>query len=319
MNSAQIVQGRLIHPKDIEQIRSLIEDHPSWSRHRLSLELVHLWNWRNRAGLFKDMAARELLLKLDERGEVKLPLRRQMSPKARAYIENERVGLFPEEEAAELKNTLSELIPLQVELIKKGHPKYSQFSSYLARYHYLGHKRHVGENLSYLMMDRHGRDLACVVFGAAAWRTKPRDQWIEWDDLKRAQNLSYLTNNTRFLILPWVHVKHLASHILGLLTRRLTRDWQERYAHSVFLVETFVEQNRFKGTCYKAANWILLGETQGRSRQDRYNTLRVPVKDIYVYPLCRDFRKRLKEDCTIPNSKVNEDLRVLKVDELQLL
>jgi len=147
--------------------------------------------------------------------------------------------------------------------------------------------------MKYLVKDRHGRDLACVLFGSAAWKTRPRDLFIGWSHETRSRNLSRLTNNTRFLILPWVHVPHLASHVLGRISRRIRADWQNKYAHPVDLLETFVERERFLGTCYKAANWIHIGSTTGRSRQDRYHTLVAPVKDIYVYPLIPRFKEAL--------------------------
>ena len=184
-------------------------------------------------------------------------------------------------------------MPLNLEVMTTGHPDRKRFSQYLARHHYLGYRGHVGENLGYLIRDRHGRDLACVLFGAAAWRIRPRDGWIGWGESIRASHLSSIANNTRFLILPWVRVSHLASHILGKIVRCVREDWQTKYGHPIELLETFVDRSRFQGTCYRAANWICVGQTQGRSRQDRTNTLSVPIKDIYLYPLASDFRERL--------------------------
>ena len=147
--------------------------------------------------------------------------------------------------------------------------------------------------MGYLARDCRGRALACVLFGAAAWKTRPRDEWIGWNEAERAHQLSWIANNNRFLIFPCVFVKNLASHLLGLMTRRLAADWQSKYGHPVVLVETFVERNRFRGTCYRAANWICVGQTQGRSRQDRYMTMHVPIKDIYLYVLRSGFREKL--------------------------
>jgi hypothetical protein len=188
---------------------------------------------------------------------------------------------------------LAELTPLTLVIAKPGSFENKSFVHYLAQYHYLGFQRTVGENIKYLVRDQHGRDLACVLFGSAAWKTAPRDAFIGWSDTQRQGNINLLTNNTRFLILPWVSVPHLASHILGLILRQLRTDWLSKYGHPVHLVETFVEQNRFRGTCYRAANWRCVGQTRGRSRQDRYTTLRVPIKDIYLYPLIQDFRREL--------------------------
>jgi hypothetical protein len=163
------------------------------------------------------------------------------------------------------------------------------------RYHYLGLQNTVGENLKYLVTDGAGREVACLLFGSAAWSCKPRDAFIGWDRETRRRNLQRLSNNTRFLILPWVRVPHLASHVLSRIVRRLRADWVERYGHPLDLVETFVDRERFRGTCYRAANWVHVGETTGRSREDRHHTLQVPVKDVYVYPLRPDFRDLLCE------------------------
>jgi hypothetical protein len=172
-------------------------------------------------------------------------------------------------------------------------PPAARFNAYLARYHYLPYRSTVGENLGYLVEDCQGRDLACVLFGAAAWKTQPRDVFIGWTAAQRQAQLHQVANNSRFLILPWVRVPELASHILGRVARRVARDWQAYYGHRVVLLETFVERDRFRGSCYRAANWIGVGQTQGRTRQDRQHVLQAPVKDVWVYPLQANFRKEL--------------------------
>jgi hypothetical protein len=187
---------------------------------------------------------------------------------------------------------LGSLEPVRVLPVSPGMVEHARVERYLSRHHYLGYKGHVGENLAYLASDARGADLGCLLFGAAAWRTRPRDELIGWDDATRARRLSYITNNTRFLVL--VRVPHLASRLLGAVMRRLQRDWVEKYGHPIWLVETFVDQERFRGTCYQAANWRLIGQTRGRSRQDTHKKLKVPVKDIYVYPLTPRFRERLR-------------------------
>jgi hypothetical protein len=146
-----------------------------------------------------------------------------------------------------------------------------------------------------MAFDREQTPLACLLFGSAAWKCAPRDEFIGWDTEARRANLRYLTNNMRFLILPWVRVPHLASHILGRVTRRINLDWVRKYGHPLCLLETFVERDCFQGTCYRAANWICVGQTRGRSRNDRDHTLRVPVKDIYLYPLAKGFRDILSQ------------------------
>jgi hypothetical protein len=167
------------------------------------------------------------------------------------------------------------------------------FRSLLQAHHYLGLRNSVGENLKYLARDRHGRPVACLLFGAAAWQAKARDEWIGWTSAQRQHALSRLANNTRFLVLPWVRVPHLASHLLGQVAQRLAADWRGKYGHGIELLETFVERQRFRGTCYRAAGWVHVGATTGRSRNDREQTLSVPVKDIYLRPLAPDWRRRL--------------------------
>jgi hypothetical protein len=192
-----------------------------------------------------------------------------------------------------IEGLLKTLQPLRIEALGQGHPDLDLFGCLLQHYHYLGLRNGVGENLKYLVRDCHGRPLACVLFGSAAWKAKPRDTVIGWDAVHRQQRLGHLTNNTRFLILPWVRVPHLASHLLRQVSRQLNTDWLAKYAHPIELLETFVDRTRFRGTCYRAAGWWHVGTTTGRSRNDVNNTLRVPVKDIYLLPLKADFRQRL--------------------------
>ncbi len=281
------IQGRDLSEQDLTQIRGLLGAHPDWSRNRLDITLARIWNWRTAAGQLKTMAAHSLLLKLEQRGWITLPTRRRAASKRLPIA-----AQLPLRERSEpsISAKLSELTPLAVEIVAAGHP---DFSRYLAQHHYLGYRGPVGENLAYLVRDRHGRDLACVLFGAPAWKVAARDSFIGWGHALRPRRLHLLTNNTRFLILPWVSVPHLASHVLGRTTRRLSTDWQTKYGHPVHLVETFVDRSRFKGTCYRAANWTCVGQTQGRSRQDRTRSLSVPVKDVFVLALTPRFREEL--------------------------
>ena len=284
------IQGLSLAEEDILQVQRLIAAHRDWHRKRLSDEIAQAWNWRTATGRLKDMAARTLLLKLHRRGLIVLPPPRR-APVQRGRIKPEilELALRPEPIAA----SLQDLAPVTVEPLHAKHPAYPAFSAYLACHHYLGHRGPVGEHLAYLARDRHGRDVACLLFGAAAWKAACRDRFIGWSDADRAKRLNSTTNNTRFLDLPWDRVPHIASHLLSRGTRRLAADWQAKYGHPVYLVETFVDRSRFKGTCYRAANWICVGQTQGRSRQDRDRTLSVPVKDVHLYPLVPDFREKL--------------------------
>jgi len=290
MSNVRRIQGRIISEEDVAFIRQLIADHPDWSRNQITLALAEAWNWRTATGRLKNFAGSSLLLKLEKRGLVHLPKRRRPPP--RRVIRPPDPEL-PWPDPDPITQPLRELLPLTVEPLCTKQPRYALLAQYIVRHHYLGLRRSVGENMAYLVSDHQGRDIGCALFGAAAWRVKPRDEFIGWDDTTRSERLSWITNNVRFLILPWVRVPHLASHLLARLTRRLAGDWQSKYGHPVHLLETFVDRSRFQGTCYRAANWICVGQTQGRGRQDRYSTLQVPVKDIYLYPLTPHFRKKL--------------------------
>lgn len=292
MSHVMIMQGRQIGEGDLALIRGLLASHPDWNRTRLSRELCARWEWHNDLGRPKDMAARTLLLKLERAGYVRLPVRRAPSPNGRR---NRRMPpVTPPNEP--IRVPLSEVRPLGIQVVAPGSDDARLFSGLLAHEHYLGHRNTVGENLRYLVRDRHGRPVACVLFGSAAWKCADRDAFIGWDHPTRERNLQHLTNNTRFLIPGWVQVPHLASHVLGLITRRIRADWQAKYGHPVHALETFVDRSRFKGTCYRAANWRRLGETRGRTRNDRHKRIHVPVKDVYLYPLVANFREALCDD-----------------------
>ncbi len=281
-------EGRKISKDGIELVRRLIEAHPSRNRTWLSKELCLLWNWRAANGQIKDMACRTLLSKLELQGYITLPRRQTPGRGCRRLS-----ILYVPHNTASIACSLSDLKPVQVDLVKDT-GLLGLFSCLLSQYHYLGFSGTVGENLKYLVFDRGHNPLACLLFGSAAWKCAPRDEFIDWHDRARKVNLPFLTNNMRFLILPWVQVPHLASHILGRVARRISGDWMEKYGHPLYLLETFVERQRFRGICYQAANWIYVGQTKGRSRNDRYTTLKVPVKDIYLYPLTKRFREALK-------------------------
>ena len=288
-----IIQGRFIGESELAQVRALLAEHRDWSRRRISEHLARLWDWRNPAGQLKDMAARTLLLKLEQRGEIVLPVRRQMPHNRMGSKPVVPPGWFPEESAINV--ALSELLPLSVR--ETSHPpqpgQRALFAALLHRHHYLSHRGPVGENLQYLVGDRQGRPVACVLFGAPAWHCQARDQYIGWDAPTRQRHLGYVANNTRFLILPWVQVPHLASHLLGRIARRLSGDWQHKYGHPIHLLETFVDTSRFRGTCYRAANWTAVGQTTGRTRQNKTRTPQSPPKAVWLYPLRKDFRQAL--------------------------
>ncbi len=299
---ATIVQGRRIGPDELEQVRQLLAQHPDWSRRRISEHLATLWNWRNGAGQLKDMATRTLLLKLEQRGSIVLPPRRRvptnrMRPR-QAQLQMQ--GLDIAAPQAPIAQPLQGLLPLTLSECsqdrKAAAGQRGLFSALLHQHHYLSHSSTVGENLQYLVSDIQGRPLACVLFGAAAWQCADRDRYIGWGSAVRAQNLHFIANNTRFLILPWVRVPHLASHILSRIARRLSGDWQSKYGHPIYLLETFVQRDRFTGACYQASNWLPVGQTKGRTRQDssQGKHQQMAIKDIYLYPLHPRFAQRLR-------------------------
>jgi hypothetical protein len=285
------LQGRTLSSEDLSLVRALIAQHPHWHRTALSLHLCERWNWRNGAGRLKDMAARTLLLKLQGRGLLQLPpaQRRTRRPAAQAPP---LVALELLPGPTPIEDGLAALRPVRLELAQRL-PLRRRVGQLLARYHYRGFNGAVGENVQYLARDARGRELAVMVFGAAAWKVAGRDQFIGWSVSQRRQHLGGIANQQRFLILPWVRVPHLASHLLSLATQQLASDWQARYGHRVWLVETFVETGRFAGASYKAAGWLPLGQTTGRTRQDRQRTLQSSRKAVWVKPLHPAFRQYL--------------------------
>lgn len=289
MSEVVTLQGRRIAPTDLMLVRELVEGHPEWSRYRLSRELCARWDWRTERGAWKDMAARTLLSKLDARGWIRLPARRRTSPN------RHRLAAPPARtwDATPIRASLRELAPLRIEEVSGQSEARALVRSALASFHYLGYRAPVGENLQYSIADARGRLVSVMVFGAAAWKCAARDRWIGWPVAHREANLGKIANQSRFLILPWVEVPHLASHVLGAVSRRIADDWAHKYGHRVVLLETFVEVERFRGTCYRAANWQAVGTTAGRSRQDRHRALTVPVKEVFVQPLRADFRREL--------------------------
>ncbi len=284
-----ILQGRSLSSEDIELIKSLIKDNPSWHRTYLSRKLCKLWSWKRADGSLKDMTCRTMLLKLERRGFLKLPA---PVKSANNHLRGRQIPLIIHNTVS-IEDVLPKLYPLKIHEVHGSGYAEDLFNSLMHEYHYLSFKSTVGESMKYFVSDKDERPLGCVLFGSAAWKAKARDWHIGWTAEMREKRLNYLTNNTRFLILPWVKVPNLASCILGMVLRRLNRDWMQRYGHEISLVETFVEQNRFRGTCYQAANWQRIGETVGRSRQDRYSKMKVPIKDIYIYPLLKNYRELL--------------------------
>lgn len=287
-----MIQGREITAEDVEMIRALRRDNPRWSRYRLSREVAERWGWRNLRGKNKDMACRSLLGKLAEQKLIDLPSPRCESPNR---FRHKVPPLVPRDTGA-IEGRLSSLRPLRLLDVSEAETS-RLFACLLDRYHYLGYRQTVGENMAYLVADSGGRPLSCLLFGSAAWSCAARDGFIGWSSNQRASRLHLLTNQHRFLVLPWVRIPNLASHVLAVVMQRLSGDWRSKYGHEIHLVETFVDRSRFKGTCYRAAGWGCVGQTRGRSRNDTRHRLSVPVKDVYVCELKRGARKEL---CHVP-------------------
>ena len=276
------MQGRLFGPSELAEIRALLQIHPDWSRYQVSRELARHWNWYSSSGQLKDMAARTLLGKLAQRGWIDLPALRMASPTRsgrRASPPSRSLGL----DESVWTRSLSEVRPLQIAEISQAKDRAARvrLENCLHQYHYLGYQTRVGENLQYWVQSSQGRPVACVVFGAAAWQCAPRDLWIGWTAIQRSQRLERIANNTRFLIFPWVGIPHLASHILGQIAARIATDWERKYRHPVALLETFVDRTRFRGSCYRAANWLRVGQTQGRGRQGPGGLISTSFNVIY--------------------------------------
>jgi len=290
MSNCMVIQGRLLNRKDIDLVREVIASNPSWGRTRISQDLCARWGWVNHLGRFKDMACRSMLVKLDAKGYIVLPARKKTPSNGFRTRSISSVH----HDTTTIEGSLQDLLPVSVE-IARDRASVSLFCCLLSRHHYLGYGGTVGENMKYLIRDRYGRLVSCLLFGSAAWTAACRDGYVGWTRESRERNLHLVTNNMRFLVLPWVRVAHLASHILGIIVRRIRDDWMTAYGHPVVLLETFVDTTRFRGTCYRAANWRYVGRTKGRSRNDRYNNLHVPVKDMYLYPLTSHFREILAD------------------------
>jgi len=278
--------GRDFTPKEIKQIRSLIKQNPKFNRMRLSKEVCRMFQWLKPDGNLKDMSCRVAMLRMQKDGVIVLP------PPSHAKGAIKKIEFTPATDPhSPVLCPVNELPPLCLQLVAKTTS--ALWNEYIERYHYLGFTPLPGAQLRYFITA--GKQIVALMgFGAAAWQTAPRDQFIEWNHDQRKRNLSLVINNARFLILPWIQSKNLASKILSLTARQLPNDWKKKYNIRPVLMESFVQKNLFAGTCYKAANWIKLGQTKGRGKLGPPGKISVPIKDIWVYPLDENFRSILK-------------------------
>jgi len=278
--------GRDFTPKEFEQIRSLIKQNSEFNRMRLSKEVCRMLQWLKPDGKLKDMSCRVAMLRMHKDELIVLP-----SPThAKAPIKKIEFTSATDPQCL-IVCTVNKLPQLHLQIVTKTTS--TLWNEYIERYHYLGYTPLPGAQLRYFIAA--GKQIVALTgFGAAAWQTAPRDQFIGWNHAQRKKNLNLITNNARFLILPWMRSKNLASKILSLTARRLPHDWKEKYNVRPVLLESFVQKNRFTGTCYKAANWINVGQTKGRGKLGPPGKISVPIKDIWVYPLVKKFRALLK-------------------------
>jgi hypothetical protein len=278
---------REVTRQDVAFVRKLIADNPRASRRALSFALCEAWNWKQDNGAPCDAVCRGLMLQLHREGHIELPAAVWKSNRPRRH----EVVLPVEIEPAPLEAPLSQLGPIRIDQVRRT-PDEALVKSLVAQYHYLGYVHPVGQHLKYLI--RHDEQpIACFCWSSAPRHLGPRDRYIGWDQQARRTNVKYVAYQSRFLILPWVKVPHLASHLLGHISRRLSADWQAVYAHPIYFTETFVDPARFRGTCYRAANWTLMGETLGQGKDCRNKKPNRSIKQVFGYPLVKDFRRRL--------------------------
>lgn len=282
-------RGRPVSVAEIESIRQLIAAHPALSRRRLSAKLCEAWNWVQPNGRPRDMVARSLMLALHRAGHIQLPAQRFCPPNNAARHRPPALPLAPA--GPPLACALAELGPLKIRQVRRT-PQEALFGSLVQGHHYLAYTQPVGEHLKYLVWAR-GQPIACLAWSSAPRHLGPRDRFIGWSGPQRRANLHLLAYNSRFLILPWVQVPHLASHLLARVARRIAADWQELYAHPVYLLETFIDPQRFRGTCYRAANWIYLGLSAGLGKDAKSRVPNRSLKQLWVYPLRPNFRRQL--------------------------
>ena len=281
------IRKRTIAINDLRFIRQITQEHWDKGRTSISRILCQQWNWVQPNGRLKDMACREILLTLYRKGLINLPPGKH---DGRNKKRNRSIP-FVQIEQNPIKANLADLGPVELKLVRNTNLE-PLYNSLVQQHHYLGYRQIVGNHLKYMaFIDT--RPVACLGWGSAAWSVKSRDSFIGWDKSTKEKNLHFVANNTRFLILTWISVKCLASKLLGLTAKRISADWLKIYNHPLFLLETFVEKKRFKGTCYKAANWICTGQTKGIAKKGHDHLFHGKIKDVYLYPLRKDFRKKL--------------------------
>jgi len=286
-------RGQNITAEQVEEIKRLIADYPHLSRRALSEKLCEQWNWVQPNGTLRSMVCRSLMLQLHRAGLIQLPPVRWVNPNPLAHRQRPQPGLNLSWEPVE--GAVADLSPVDIRQVRRT-PQEKMFNTLLEAHHYLAYTQPVGEHLKYLILAR-GTPIACMSWSSSPRHLKPRDRFIGWSAAQRRENIRLLAYNSRFLILPWVRVPSLASHLLAAVSRRISSDWQSLYHHPIHLLETFIDPERFRGTCYRAANWIYLGVSTGRGKADQTHQPNRSLKELWVYPLGKDFRQQLCKHC----------------------
>ena len=281
--------GRDFTVTEMTLLRSLIASPEGYSRKALSKVFCERIGWYKPDGGLKDMMARCTMLAMHRDGILTLPPRRQAPTRPKPIV----FGPETEPPSSPAPTTLDEVQPLTVRIVVGGTPQGKRWNEFIARYHYLGYKTLVGAQMRYAVEDRHGNPIALLGFSTAAWRLAPRDRFIGWTSEQREKNLPRVIDNPRFLILPWIRIPNLGSHLLAIMKRRIPQDWTTRYGITPLLIETFVQRPPYTGAVYQASGWIRVGTTQGRGRYDRYKQANKPKKDIWLRPLRRDWKRTL--------------------------
>jgi Domain of unknown function (DUF4338) len=283
-------RGRVVTSEDILFIEQLIAAHPRASRRRLSQKLCEAWQWKQANGALRDMVCRGLLLMLDRAGHIELPAAKFVPHNPLVRRERPEPVVI---DTTPIHGALHELRPVEIEQVRRTNHE-PLFNSLMEQYHYLAYEQPVGEHLKFLVWAQR-RPIACVAWSSAPRHLASRDRYIGWSAEARRRNIRFLAYNTRYLILPWVRVPHLASHILGKMTSQLSQDWERMYGHPVYFAETFIDPGRFRGTCYRAANWKLLGRTTGRGKASNSYKPNRPIKEVLGFPLTPRFRELLSQ------------------------
>lgn len=286
-NTIRVFSGRTFSPKDIELIKWTRKTYPDLSRMEFVRTVCEFLEWLTPSGMVKEKQCTAFLEQLEEEGILKLPLPDGTSRKG-IKIKIPKIDFCTEE----IKGEARDFKPITLEMVRRG-SRMKRWRAYVDQYHMLGDKQVFGSRLQYFVKSR-DKELGCLQFSASAWALKKRDSWIGWSVEDRKQRLHLIVNNSRFLIFPWVNIRNLASKVLSLAAKQIKEDWLKEYCYEPVLLETFVDTEHFKGTCYKAANWIYLGETKGRGRMDRKRKYAKSKKAIYMYPLQNDFKAVLK-------------------------